>query len=278
MKKLAVASAVLAVMVSSAAFANVSLDVYSERVTNAKTGFFGDSSAKQGAIIGFSPIENVSFCAEATTAKDLDLGAAYTFEISEHFYVKPQMGYVAKFGKSKDINGKIDFKEDAGNSIDSFHVTGVKSDVAKFGLETGANFGEFFTSVRYRVDYDVTPFSIDVKGKKDGKAHKENLAKERSQIGRTDLLVGYHFDAVTLTAKAIHKAELNKDLKSNGDFGKKVNSALKGTDCRYGYDSNWTSEVKATFTSFDGVAPYVQYAHNHQNSDNAIKLGAKFAF
>ncbi|OLQ92317.1 hypothetical protein BIY22_16010 [Vibrio panuliri] len=250
MKKLAVTSAVLAALMGAApAIAGITLDVYGERVTGTEKneGLFGESSAKQGVELAYG-YENLTLSAEATTGKDLDLGASYKFELGENFYLKPSAGYVYKWNK-KDADFNKGVVSQYGN----------KTNVAKFGVEAGAAFGDFFTSARYRIDTNLDKTGLSINNTKVGEA--------RGSIGRTDLLVGYNLENVTLTAKGIHKSQLNKDLRQIND-----NELVKNKN------SFWSSELKATFTGYEGVAPYIQYAHNHDNHDNAIKLGAKFSF
>ncbi|GAB2643632.1 hypothetical protein [Vibrio panuliri] len=256
MKKLAVTSAVLAALMGAApAIAGITLDVYGERVTGTEKneGLFGESSAKQGVELAYG-YENLTLSAEATTGKDLDLGASYKFELGENFYLKPSAGFVYKWNKKDDDIEILDFTQ-----------FGTKSNVAKFGVEAGAAFGDFFASARYRIDTNTSKTGqryVDSNNKT-----VENSA--RSSIGRTDLLVGYNLENVTLTAKGIHKSELNKDIRSFNTHHRLLESKT---------NSFWSSELKATFTGYEGVAPYIQYAHNHDNHDNAIKLGAKFSF
>ncbi len=255
MKKLAVTSAVLAALMGAApAIASISLDVYGERVTGTEKneGLFGPSSAKQGVELTYG-YENLSLSAEATTDKDLDLGASYKFELGDNFYLKPSAGYVYK-GDKEDIVYPL-------SNNDKDVVFGTKTNVAKFGVEAGAAFGDFFTSARYRIDTNLERTGL--RRIENNKTVFEKSA--RGSIGRTDLLVGYNMENVTFTAKGIHKSQLNKDLRS----------VLRKADEKTSF---WSSELKATFTGYDGIAPYIQYAHNHQSHDNAIKLGAKFSF
>ncbi|MEZ9396738.1 hypothetical protein AB4393_12285 [Vibrio splendidus] len=282
MKKLAITTAVLASLAASSAFAEVTVDIYGDRTTN--KDFANADKATQGVVIGYSPIENLDFDAEVTTDKDLDLGVAYKFELGSNFYLKPQMGYVIESEDGyKASTGKFANLDPIKNRYDQLHLNIPNSNVMKAGLETGANFGEFFTSVRYRIEMDTSKNKLTATGPKSaGKVVSDDLVSETSRIGRTDLLIGYHFDAVTLTAKAIHKTQLNKDIRkindALNDFDKFADTTPLDVDKLGTSNSSWTSEVKATLTSYSGVAPYVQYAHNHDSKDNQIKLGAKFSF
>ncbi|WP_375753721.1 hypothetical protein [Vibrio sp. HN007] len=262
MKKVAVASAVLAAITASSAFANTSIEVYSDRSTSDSKFFEGAKGATQGIIIGHSPMDNLGLAAEFTTNKEIDLGAAYKFDLSENFYVKPQVGYVVKFkdGFSESWDDLPPLKP---GDYTKLTIEDPNSDVVKAGLEAGAAFGDFFASARYRIDFDIEADKIKGTNVKNGAS--TNFLKEKSRIGRTDLMVGYNLDAVSLTAKAIHKSQLNKDIRDINGLSGDANSF-------------WTSEFKATLNNFDGVAPYVQFARNHENKDNQIKLGAKFSF
>ena len=246
MKKLAVASAVLAALTTSAAFASVSVDAYNDYN-------FDSRKNKQGIELGYSPIENLGLTAEVTTDKDLDLGVAYKFDIAENFYVKPSFGYVVKWGDDDDFKMSWKDKDPIFDAFTTFEQSGSNSNVYKLALETGAKFGDFFASARYRFEIDAKSHTVELSGP--NKASLE-LYKERSRVGRTDLMVGYNIaDAVTVTAKGIHRSQLNKDIRNvNNDFTGQANSF-------------WTSEVKATLTSIDGVLPYVQYARNYETRD-----------
>ena len=274
MKKLAVASAVLAALTTSAAFASISVDVYSDRSHDTDL-------AKQGVELGYSPIENLSLTAEATTSKDLDLGVAYTFDIADNFYVKPSAGYVVKWGDKKhlvDTLGKTAASE-VDTRFDSLNIStvGHNSNVFKVGLEAGAKFGDFFTSARYRYERDMDKTGLEAQGFAGSKLVETRDFTTRGKIGRTDLLVGYNIaNTVTLTAKGIHRSQLDKNIRDSVNFindvaaSEKVETNLK--------NSYWTSEIKATLTSYEGVLPYVQYSRNYANKDDMIKLGAKFVF
>lgn len=275
MKKLAVASAVLAALTTSAAFASISVDVYSDRSHDTDL-------AKQGVELGYSPIENLALTAEATTNKDLDLGVAYTFDIADNFYVKPSAGYVVKWGDKKELVGTIgeDFAGMVDARFDSLNINtvGHNSNVLKVGLETGAKFGDFFTSARYRYERDMDKTGLEAQGFSGSKLIETRDFTTRGKIGRTDLLVGYNFgNTVTLTAKGIHRSQLDSKIREGVNF---INSADKDniTGLSGNKNSYWTSEIKATLTSYEGVLPYVQYSRNYANKDDMIKLGAKFVF
>lgn len=273
MKKLAVASAVLAALTTSAAFASVSVDAYNDYNADSR-------KSKQGIELGYSPIDNLALTAEVTTNKDLDLGVAYTFDIADSFYVKPSVGYVAKWGDNDNFKNKWENVDPIFDKFDTLELSGTNSNVYKFGLEAGASFGDFFTSARYRLEIDAKPDQLTVSGPKNV---SEDLYKERSRIGRTDLLVGYNFaETVTITAKGIYRSQLNESLREKTGQFNDVSEALSkaGVDgAGFTYpNSFWTSEIKATLTSIEGILPYVQYSRNYANKDDMIKLGAKFVF
>lgn len=266
MKKVAVASAVLAAITASSAFADMSVEVYSDRTTADGNFFESARAATQGVVFGYSPMDNLGLEAEITTNKDIELSGGYKFDLTENFYLKPQLGYVAKFKDGFATSAQFEEPESLYNTYNELTLKLPNSNVAKLGLEAGTAFGDFFASARYRVELATEAQKLTANSVVLGGATlSTNLEKEKSRLGRTDLMVGYNLDAVTVTAKAIHRSQLNKDLREvNGVFG---------------YDNSfWSSEVKATLTNFDAVTPYVQFARNHENKDNQIKLGAKFAF
>lgn len=267
MKKLAVASAVLAALTTSAAFASVSVDAYNDYN-------FDSRKNKQGVELGYSPIENLDLTAEVTTDKDLDLGVAYKFDIAENYYVKPSLGYVAKWGDDDDFKmtwGKV---EPIYKKFNTVELSGTNSNVIKLGLEAGASFGDLFTSARYRVEIDADHENFALTGPNNARF---DAYKERSSIGRTDLMVGYNIaNTVTVTAKGIHRSQLNTNIRDGINSVNDIAGVFKEKSGLV--NSFWTSEVKATLTSIDGVLPYVQYARNYETRDDMVKVGAKFVF
>ncbi|WP_104046313.1 hypothetical protein [Vibrio jasicida] len=288
MKKTIVSTLVMAA-VAAPVFAGAKIDVYNESSTE------GDRASKQGIILGLDADYALGTAfgeMEATTNKDLEFTGGFKFELTDIFYLKPSVGYVFNLNKSKDSFSTNlgtfdatelgDDKKYEGYTVDmDLHLNhqDFASDVVKVGLEVGAELENgFFTSFRYRLEQEVTAESAKIsahghffpKDGRDGADFEEtrNLASvkgQNSRIGRADLLMGYAFDGVTLTAKAIRKDQLNKNF--NDLYGKK---------------HRYSSEIKATLTSFDGVAPYLQLSSGKTTrkgfDDNKIKLGAAFTF
>lgn len=267
MKKLAVSTAVLATMAASPAFASgLSVDVYGDRA------FAGDKkgNSTQGVEVGYDFENGLSLSAEATTNKDLDLDAAWKFQLTESVYLQPSVGYVLNDSKTyraenPNVDGGYEFLE----------LTGTNSDVAKAGLEFGYDNSQFFYTLRGRYEANTSKLALTHEtGGYDAKGNPVNVERHsigaRSEIARFDSLIGYRFDYVTLTAKGIRKFELNKDIK-------RLNREMN-TD-----NDRWSGEFKATVTAWDGVAPYVEYTHDkaftqHGKDDQIIKIGTKFTF
>lgn len=138
-----------------------------------------------------------------------------------------------------------------------FEHVSVKNDpnVQKLGLTVGSHLnGILDVSVRYRKDA----------------ALGKNAKGEQSNIDRVDLFVGRQItDNLYLNAKAI-------GFKENDA---KTAAAYKGA----GAKDTWTNyEVKATFTGFENVKPYVEleraFVPRMKRTDNNVKVGVVFPF
>ncbi|MGF1755512.1 oligogalacturonate-specific porin KdgM family protein [Vibrio makurazakiensis] len=267
MKKLAVATAVLASLTASTAFAEITVDVYGDRSTKSE---FGNKST-QGIELGYGFDNGFGLSAEATTNKDLDLGASWKIETSESSYLKPSIGYVFKDTKTKILTNP----NPGENAYEFQETSGMDSNVVKIGLESGVDYGSWFTAARVRYEANTEKLTehheigtVDSKGNRTATySHTDSL---RSETARLDFTLGYRLDAVTLTAKGINKIEINKDLRRTLD-------AADIDRSRVNY------EFKATVTAYDGVAPYVQFAINDSgvkgvSDDHVVKIGTKFSF
>lgn len=126
------------------------------------------------------------------------------------------------------------------------------NDQRKLGLTVGSHVnGLFDTSVRYREDRDTESY---------------NGAK-KSNVNRIDLFVGKQLtDNLYLGAKAINFDQQNSAI--NAEAGNK---------------KNWNNfEVKATFTGFDNMKPFVEYENAYiqkaNRRDDNLKVGVAFPF
>ncbi|BCN26398.1 hypothetical protein [Vibrio alfacsensis] len=268
--------------VSASAAADLKVDLYNESETS------GDRSSKQGVIIGYGQdtlIGSVFGEVEVTTNTDIELTGGMKFDLTDNFYLKPNIAYV--------FNGENNKKSSAWNTSDSFEdqkleagykleATGLASDIVKVALEAGMQFESgFYASARYRIEQQIestkvkesgfvryTSGGMDPEFNDVNESFSKTVFKgEKSRTGRTDLTAGFAFDYVTIQGKAIHKYELNKH-----HFNRKV----------YGTSGRWGSELKATLTTFDGIAPYLQLSSDHTYrkgfDDNKVKLGMEFVF
>lgn len=284
MKKTLVSALVLSA-ISSTATAGFKVDL------NNESKLEGERASKQTVVLGYSHETNVGTGfgeVELNNKKDVDLTFGWVLPISETFYAKPTLGYLVKGGDNKKnaellkAHG-VDLGHGySGNAGLDYEETGINSNVMKLGIELGANFDNgFFASARYRVELDQEAHE----GKLKGYARITDMAVEysdpdvvwerkgehtlfknhKSKIGRTDLTAGYNFEFLTLQAKAIHKDQLSKKYENQN--GKKP---------------AWSSELKATVTAFDGVAPYLELSSGHTHregfDDNKVKLGVAFTF
>ncbi|WP_264875776.1 hypothetical protein [Vibrio agarivorans] len=272
MKKTILSALVLAA-VSAPSFAIVKVDVYNESKME------GDRHSKQGVEVQYAMDMGLGFGIEVDTNKAVELSTNYVWAMDNGFYLKPQMSYVFKGEKSQktpwiDMASSAPGEDEKYTYLQLEGFDGENSDTFKAGLEGGLQFGNgFYTALRYRFDKqtDATSIKFNIAQNAKGKSAKEysKLADSRSLIGRTDIVLGYDFGFLTLQGKGIHKAELNKDIKD----------AYKAVHMK---DSGWGTELKATITAFDGVAPYLQLASRETTrkgfDNNEVKLGVAFSF
>lgn len=252
MKKTIVSALVLSAL-SGSVLAGFKVDVNNESKTS------GKRESKQTLVLSVS--EGLGFGeVEVNTDKDIELTAGMKLELTPSFYVKPTLGYLFN-GSDNKKSGTIDDV--------TFKATGLASNVAKVGVESGFVFENgFYTSVRYRVDSEVHSRKVTIFDKSDSEFNSVSFKGEKSIIGRTDLTAGYKFDLVTIQAKAIHKDQLSSKYKKDV-FAPQLNN-------------HWSSELKATLTMFDGVQPYLELSSDRTYrkgfDDNKVKLGAAFRF
>ncbi|NOI80187.1 hypothetical protein F0237_05850 [Vibrio tubiashii] len=271
MKKLAVATAVLAALTT---FSSAATDIEASHGNNKETTFKLYHSIIGGLNGGFEMVgaENLKRHKETTFSLD------YKIEMGQAF-IMPSFDLTVPSGYSKEFNYEGDYGK----------ATYKDSNIAKFGLKGGYTFDNgIYTAARYR--YEIS----------DGKGEYSPLptfkfleANHKSKVHRVDLTVGYNLmNTIDLSANYIVKrADLdgklsvksNKNLTGNGDATAKSQEL----------------ELKAVLTSFGDLKPYVQYTYKGRTqlkgsastsdnlnfslnekykNDNVFKIGVQYSF
>lgn len=278
MKKLAVASAVIAALTS---FASAATDYEVSHGNNKETTFKIYHPVVAGFNAGFEIVgaKNLKHHKETTFTVDykVDMGQAY---IMPSFDLTIPSGYSKEYKKeSAAMPGAVDES-----------VNYKDSNVAKFGLKGGYDFGNgLYTAARYR--YEIS----DGKGEyrySDFEIAQTGSVKQKSKLHRFDLTVGYNLmDTVDLSANYIIKrGKLNGNVDiQDSEFGSvKPNGKVKA--------NSQELELKATLTSLGQLKPYAQYTYKGKTTekysvdgvghigsekyknDNVFKIGVQYSF
>ncbi|KLN63440.1 hypothetical protein [Vibrio sp. VPAP30] len=278
MKKLAVATAVLATLTS---FSSAAFDLEASHGNNKETTLKFHDQVIGGLAGGIEIVgaENLKRHKETTFSLD------YKIEMGQAF-IMPSFDLTVPSGYSKE------YKYTATPEIDGVNgeATYKDSNVAKFGLKGGYTFDNgLYTAARYR--YEISDgkgeFSAyDNSGKANGNGN------HKSKLHRVDLTLGYNvMDTVDLSANYIVKrADIDGNLtvKSAGLNGN-GDATAKSQEI----------ELKAVLTSFGDLKPYAQYTYKGQThiegsgasndnkhisfddkfkNDNVFKVGVVYSF
>ncbi|AIW16068.1 hypothetical protein IX91_18380 [Vibrio tubiashii ATCC 19109] len=277
MKKLAVATAVLAALTS---FSSAAFDLEASHGDNKETTIkFHDQII--GGLAGgieFVGAENLKRHKETTFSLD------YKVEMGNAF-IMPSFDLTVPSGYSKE------YKYIANPAVDGVNgeATYKDSNIAKFGIKGGYAFDNgLYTAARYR--YEIS----DGKGEfsaTQGLNSATGNGSHKSKVHRVDLTVGYNVaDTVDLSANYIVKrADIDGHLKvepfgtANGDASAKSQEL----------------ELKAVLTSFGDLKPYAQYTYKGKThlkgsgsrddgmplsvnekykNDNVFKIGVQYSF
>jgi|GEM_PF-2624872 len=275
MKKLAVASAVLAALTS---FSSAAFDLEASHGNNKETTlkFHEQIIGGLGGGIELVGAENLKHHKESTFSLD------YKIEMGNAF-IMPSFDLTVPSGYSKEykydvlppndfINGEATYKD---------------SNVAKFGIKGGYTFDNgLYTTARYR--YEIS----DGKGEY-APVPNYNLveANHKTKVHRVDLTLGYNIvDTVDLSANYIVKrADIDGHLKL----------APLGTADGDATAKSQELELKAVLTSFGDLKPYAQYTYKSKThlkgegaldngtplslnekykNDNVFKIGVQYSF
>ena len=260
MKKLAVATAVLAALtsVSSAAF-----DLEASHGNNKETTlkFHNEIIGGLAGGIEFVGAENLKRHKETTFSLDykVEMGNAFimpSFDLTVPSAYSKEYKYTANLA-ADCVNGEATYKD---------------SNVAKFGIKGGYTFDNgLYTAARYR--YEIS----DGKGEfsaYDNKGKASGNGNHKSKVHRVDLTVGYNvMDTVDLSANYIVK---------RGDVNSYLNADVTGTESVAGNGKTTAKsqeiELKAVLTSFGDLKPYAQYtykARTHLKGSGTISNGTE---
>ncbi|WP_414932501.1 hypothetical protein [Vibrio europaeus] len=273
MKKLVVASTLLATLTS---FSSAATDIEVSHGNNKETTFKLYHSIFGGLNGGFESVGSDNLKHHKETTFSLD----YKIEMGQAFIMP-----------SFDLTLPSDYSKEHKYSDEYGSATYKDSNVAKFGLKAGYDFGNgLYTAARYR--YEIS----DGKGEfsaYEGLNSATGNGSHKSKVHRVDLTVGYNvMDTVDLSANYIVKradidgklsVKSNKDLTGNGDATAKSQEL----------------ELKAVLTSFGDLKPYVQYTYKGRTqlkgsastsdnlnfslnekykNDNVFKIGVQYSF
>ncbi|MCG9580507.1 hypothetical protein L1D13_24885 [Vibrio tubiashii] len=275
MKKLAVATAVLAALTS---FSSAAFDLEASHGNNKETTlkFHNEIIGGLAGGIEFVGAENLKRHKETTFSLD------YKVEMGNAF-IMPSFDLTVPSAYSKEYKYEVLPTNDLVNG----EATYKDSNVAKFGIKGGYTFDNgLYTAARYR--YEIS----------DGKGDYSPLpnyklveANHKSKVHRVDLTVGYNVaDTIDLSANYIVKrADIDGHLKvepfgtANGDASAKSQEL----------------ELKAVLTSFGDLKPYAQYTYKGKThlkgsgsrddgmplsvnekykNDNVFKIGVQYSF
>lgn len=258
MKKLAVATAVLAALTS---FSSAATDIEASHGNNKETTFKLYHSIFGGLNGGFEMVgaENLKHHKETTFSLDykIDMGQAF---------IMPSFDLTVPSGYSKE------YKYTATPEVDGVNgeATYKDSNIAKFGIKGGYTFDNgLYTAARYR--YEIS----DGKGEfsaYDNSGKANGNGSHKSKVHRVDLTLGYNvMDTVDLSANYIVK---------RGDVNSYLNADMTGTETVVGNGKTTAKsqelEIKAVLTSFGDLKPYAQYtykARTHLKGSGTVSNG-----
>ncbi|WP_425667205.1 hypothetical protein ACPUEJ_22020 [Vibrio tubiashii] len=265
MKKLAVATAVLAALTS---FSSAAFDLEASHGNNKETTFKFHDQVIGGLAGGieFVGAENLKRHKETTFSLDykIDMGQAFimpSFDLTVPSAYSKEYKYTANLAVD-GVNGEATYKD---------------SNIAKFGIKGGYTFDNgLYTAARYR--YEISDGKGEFSATQGLKA-QNGQGNHKSKVHRVDLTMGYNvMDTVDLSANYIIK-------RGNHDGTLTVNGVINKTGNGSATTKSQELELKAVLTSFGDLKPYAQYTYkgrtqlkgNATTSDNlAFPLNEKY--
>lgn len=268
MKKLAVATAVLAALTS---FSSAAFDLEASHGNNKETTLKFHDQVIGGLAGGIEIVgaENLKHHKETTFSLDYKVDAG-------SFYVMPSFDLTVPSGHSSEYKWTpeaIPGGKDEGN-----YKFG---NVAKFGLKVGTSFDNgLYTSARYRYEIQDGKGDFDINNPIIGAKHLNGEGSHKTKTHRVDLTLGYNVaEVVDLSANYVVK---------RGTTTAKVNVSEGVNSAKFTGTSN-DVELKAVLTTFGDLKPYAQYTYKGDTkfkgdrtlkgaNDNQFKIGVKYAF
>ncbi|MCJ8322040.1 MAG: DUF2860 domain-containing protein [Colwellia sp.] len=193
--------------------------------------------------------------------KATTFGAGYRYNVSENFYLMPQATYTFQ-DREGDYSYQNPFTpatlEAENNRWDDPSYN--KGDAWELGLQAGyyLDSGVFFAA-RYGYEKSKDSFSITEMVLTPEQLHAQTGFDKKVAIQNVELTMGYQIaDVVTLSASWMqHKFS---DVNGYYDSGNpEVNPLASGTAKFNGKSTDY--ELKATFTSFGQLVPYMSYTN-----------------
>ncbi|MDC5705129.1 hypothetical protein OPW41_04515 [Vibrio europaeus] len=258
MKKLVVASTLLATLTS---FSSAATDIEVSHGNNKETTFKLYHSIFGGLNGGFESVGSDNLKHHKETTFSLD----YKIEMGQAFIMP-----------SFDLTLPSDYSKEHKYTDEYGSATYKDSNVAKFGLKAGYDFGNgLYTAARYR--YEIS----DGKGEFTFDPDNGTL-KTKSKLHRVDLTVGYNvMDTVDLSANYIVKRSTHRGELAVSNWGDSAKATANANEF----------ELKSVLTSLGAFKPYAQYTYKSQTevkgagshsgkykNDNVFKIGVVYSY
>lgn len=276
MKK-TILAATLVSLFSAAALANTTYEISHDGDQETTAKFDSELIGGLHGGIELVAMDNLKYHKETTFSLD------YKFDITDTWYIEPQFDltipshHVGRASYYGNIDGSAMMP--GGDEVNASYKS---SNTAKFGIETGYDFGNgFYTSARYR--YEVRDGKLNAKFLSVNDGVDATLSsKEKEKLHRFDLTAGYVVgDMVDLSANYIIKT------------GKlDIDSEVPKHQLTSSLDADFSQaelELKAQYAGFDNFKPYFEYTvksdtnfdgglNGKLKNDNVWKIGAQFSF
>lgn len=184
-----------------------------------------------------------------------ELSAGYLFKLSENSWLLPSVSYTV--GKDDhSINGAVDQHNHLAQ------ISDLKA--GSYGIEYGRTIGGAgFISAGYRFsasDYNAH-YTSALSGEEFDRVYPPYTRSESVDNHKSTITAGYHFPNVTLKASLTHD---RFERQSNEDVG--FDWMVRPHD--KGHQNQFA--IKATYTGFDNLQPYLQYTYTDDVKINSL--------
>ena len=233
-------------------FASISQNNQSE------TTIAGTMKTADGAFIGAQ--STYDWSSSSKGIKETTLGAGYRYNVSDNFYLMPQVTYTFQ-----DRDGDFSYKNPfAPTTLDAENnrweePSYTKGDAWELGLQAGYHLdnGVFFAA-RYGYEKSKDSFSI-TKGPWPEQLHGETGFDKKVAIHNVELTVGYQVDDVVMLSASWIQHKMSDANGYYDDGNSEINPLASGTTKFKSKSSDY--ELKATFTGFGDLVPYMSYTN-----------------